>query len=172
MMKRMLIFTAVLACSFTFAQAQKFAYVDTEYILEKIPEYTAAQRQIEQLSNQYQSTIETEIKKVDQLFRTYQAEKGRLNDVQRQLREQEIINKEQAVKELQKTYFGQEGTVTKRTEALIQPIKDRVQRAINTLAQEGGYAIIFDIAAAPGFIYTNPVYNVSNQVLGKLGIRI
>ena len=171
-MKRMLIITAVLACNLTLAQAQKFAFVDTEYILEKIPEYTAAQKQIEQLSSQYQSIIEAEIKKVDQLFRNYQAEKGRLNDVQRQQREQKIIEEEQRVKELQKTYFGQEGTVTKRTEVLIQPIKDRVQRAIDALAKEGGYALIFDIAAAPGFIYTNPIYNISNQVLGKLGIRI
>jgi len=171
-MKKMFIFTAVLACSLTVAQAQKFAFVDTEYILEKIPEYTAAQKQIEQLSSQYQSIVEAEIKKVDQLFRNYQAEKGRLNDVQRQQREQKIIEEEQRVKELQKTYFGQEGTVTKRTEALIQPIKDRVQRAIDALAKEGGYAVIFDIAAAPGFIYTNPIYNISNQVLGKLGIRI
>jgi outer membrane protein len=171
-MKRVLILMALWACGLTAVQAQKFAYVDTEYILEKIPEYTAAQKQIEQLSNQYQSTIETEIKKVDQLFRTYQTEKGRLNDAQRQLREQEIITREQTVKELQKTYFGQEGTVTKRTEALIQPIKDKVQRAIDALAREGGYAVIFDIAAAPGFIYTNPVYDLSNRVLEKLGIRI
>ena len=170
-MKKVLILLALCAFSLTVVQAQKFAYVDTEYILEKIPEYTAAQKQIEQLSNQYQSTIEAEIKKVDQLFRTYQAEKGRLNDLQRQQREQRIIDEEQRVKELQKTYFGQEGTVTKRTEALIQPIKDKVQRAIDALAKEGGYAIIFDIAAAPGFIYTNPTFNLSNQVLGRLGIR-
>ena len=171
-MKRIVILAVLCLFCLTAAQAQKFAYVDTEYILEKLPEYTTAQKQIEQLSSQYQSTIEAEIRKVDQLFRTYQAEKSRLNDVQRQLREQDIINKEQAVKELQRSYFGQEGTVTKRTEALIQPIKDRVQRAIDALAREGGYALIFDIAASPGFIYTNPAYNVSNQVLGKLGIRI
>ena len=171
-MKRILIFLALLSCSVTALQAQKFAYVDTEYILEKMPEYTTAQNQIEQISNQYQSTIEVEIKKVDQLFRTYQSEKGRLNEIQRQQREQEIISKEQAVKDLQKSYFGQEGTVTKRTESLIQPIKDKVQRAIDALAREGGYALIFDIAAAPGFIYTNPTYDLSNKVLEKLGIRI
>ena len=170
-MKKLLVLLALCTSGIYAAQAQKFAYVDTEYILEQIPEYTAAQKQIEQMSGQYQSTIEAEIQKVDQLFRTYQAEKGRLNDAQRQQREQEIISKEQAVKELQKSYFGQEGTVTKRTEALIQPIKDKVQRAIDVLALEGGYAVIFDIAAAPGFIYTNPVFDLSNRVLEKLGIN-
>ena len=170
-MKRVLILMTLFTCGLTAVQAQKFAYVDTEYILEKIPEYVVVQRQIEQLSNQYQATIEAEIKKVDQLFRTYQAEKGRLNDVQRQQREQEIINKEQAVKDLQKSYFGQDGTVTKRTEAMVQPIKDKVQSAIDALALEEGYAIIFDIAAAPGFIYTNPAFDLSNRVLEKLGIR-
>ena len=171
-MKKVFTLVTVLICGLTVAQAQKFAYVDTEYILEKMPEYTTAQRQIEQMSNQYQSTIETEAKKVDQLFRSYQAERGRLSDVQRQQREQDIINKEQAVKDLQKSFFGQEGTVTKRTEALMQPIKDRVQRAIDALAREGGYAVIFDVAASPGFIYTNPAYDLSNRVLERLGIRI
>ena len=167
----MFILLAVCTCAFTAVQAQKFAYVDTEYILEKMPEYKSAQNQIEQLSNQYQSTIDAEIKRVDQLFRTYQSEKGRLSDAQRQVREQEIISKEQAVKDLQKSYFGQDGTVTKRSESLITPIKDKVQRAIDALAQEGGYAIIFDIAAAPGFIYTHPSYDLSNRVLERLGIR-
>jgi len=170
-MKRALILAVVLTCALTAAQAQKFAYVDTEYILEKMPEYTAAQKQIEQLSNQYQTMIEAELKKVDQLFRTYQGEKGRLNDLQRQQREQEILSKEQAVRELQKTHFGQEGTVTKRTEALIQPIKERVQRAIDQLAREGGYAVIFDVAAAPGFIYLDAGYDLSEKVLGKLGLK-
>jgi len=170
-MKKLLVLLALCASGMYAAQAQKFAYVDTEYILEKMSEYTAAQRQIEQMSSQYQATIEAEIQKVDQLFRTYQTERGRLNEAQRQQREQEIISKEQAVKELQRSYFGQEGTVTRRTEALIQPIKDRVQRAIDALALEGGYAVIFDIAAAPGFIYTNPAFDLSGKILEKLGIN-
>lgn len=170
-MKKLLVFLAVIASGSYVAQAQKFAYVDTEYILEKMPEYTAAQKQIEQMSSQYQSLIEAEIQKVDQLFKTYQAEKGRLTDTQRKQREDEIINKEQAAKELQKSYFGQDGTVTKRTENIIQPIKDKVQRAIDVLAEQGGYAVIFDIAAAPGFIYTHPAYDLSGKVLEKLGLN-
>lgn len=171
-MKRLVTLMAVLAFGLTTTYAQKFAYVDTEYILEKIPDYTAAQKQIEQLSTQYQSAIEAEAKKVDQLFKNYQAERGRLSEAQRQQREADIINKEQAVKDLQKSYFGQDGTVTKRSETLMQPIKDRVQRAIDAIAKEGGYAVIFDISAAPGFIFTNPVYDLSNRVLEKLGIKI
>ena len=170
-MKKITLLLSILAFGAVSLQAQKFAYVDTEYILGKMPDYTTAQKQIEQISSQYQSTIEAEIKKVDQLFRNYQTEKSRLNDMQRQQREQEIINKEQAVKDMQQSYFGQEGTVTKRTETLIQPIKDKVQRAIDALAREGGYAVIFDIAAAPGFIYINSTYDLSNRVLEKLGIR-
>jgi len=150
---------------------QRDAYVDTEYILGKMSEYTSAQAQIEKLNDQYQAIIESEIKKVDQLFKTYQAEKNRLNDVQRQQREQDIINKEQAVKELQKTYFGQEGTVTKKSEDLMKPIKDKVQRAIDALAREGGYAVIFDTAAGPCMIYLNPTYDLSNRVLDRLGIK-
>jgi len=170
-MKRVLVITALIACGLTTLQAQKFAYVDTEYILEKIPEYITAQKQIEQLSNQYQSLVEAEIKKVDQLFRSYQSEKGRLNEAQRQQREKEIIEKEQAVRELQKSYFGEEGSVTKRTEALIRPIKERVQYAIDVLAKEGGYAVIFDVAAAPGFIYLDAAFDLSGKVLEKLGLN-
>ena len=170
-MKKVFVLLMVIISGAYAVQAQKFAYVDTEYILEKMPEYTAAQKQIEQVSNQYQSLIEAEIQKVDQLFRNYQNEKNRLSDTQKRQREDEIINKEQAVKELQKSYFGQDGTVTKRTESLTQPIKDKVQRAIDALANEGGYAIIFDIAAAPGFIFTHPNYDLSGKILEKLGLN-
>jgi len=170
-MKKIVMFLTILTMGSAFAQAQKFAYVNSETILEKMPEYIAAKKQIEQITTQYQSTIEAEAKKLDQMYQTYMAEKSRLNDSQRQQREKEIIDKEDAVKELQRSYFGQEGTVTKRTETLIQPIKDKVQRAIDTLAIEGGYAVIFDIAAAPGFIYTNSAYDLSSRVLEKLGIR-
>jgi len=157
-------------CFAVTAQAQRFAYVDTEYIMGEIPEYVAAQKQITQLQSQYQTAIEQEMLKVDRMFRNYQAEKGRLNDAQRQQREQEIVAAEQAAKELQKSYFDQGGTLSKRAEALMTPIQEKVQAAIDALAVEGDYAIIFDIANNPGVVYTQARYDLSGAVLRKLQI--
>jgi Outer membrane protein len=157
-------------CCAVMAQAQRFAYVDTEYIMGEIPEYVEAQKQITQLQSQYQTAVEQEMQKVDRMFRNYQTEKSRLGDAQRQQREQEIINAEQAAKELQKSYFGQEGTLSRRADALIAPIREKVQLAIDSLAQEGDYAIIFDISAMPGVVFTQERYDLSGTVLRKLQI--
>ena len=165
-----LITCVLCVCCALSAQAQKFAYVDTEYILGEIPEYVKAQEQINQLQSQYQTAIEQEMQKVDRMFRNYQAEKGRLNENQRQQREQEIITAEQTAKDLQKSYFGQEGTLSQRANALITPIREKVQTAIDAVAKEGNYAIIFDLAANPGIIYTQEQLNLSGAVLRKLQI--
>ena len=165
-----LITCVLCVCCVVSVQAQKFAYVDTEYILGEIPEYVEGQKQITQLQAQYQTAIEQEMQKVDRMFRNYQTEKSRLNDAQRQQREQEIINAEQAAKELQKSYFGQEGTLSQRAGALITPIREKIQAAIDALAQEGDYAIIFDISTNPSVVYTHERYNLSGAVLRKLQI--
>jgi len=168
-MKKLITCVLCVCCALS-AQAQKFAYVDTEYILGEIPEYVAAQKQISQLQTQYQTAVEQEMQKVDRMFRNYQSEKARLNEAQRQQREQEIVNAEQNAKELQKSYFGQEGTLSQRAGTLINPIQEKVQAAIDAVAKEGDYAIIFDISTIPGVIYTQERYNLSGAVLRKLQI--
>ncbi|HDP75009.1 MAG TPA: OmpH family outer membrane protein [Bacteroidales bacterium] len=151
--------------------AQKFAYVDTEYILKKIPSYKAAQEQLDKLSEQYQKEIEEKYAEVDKMYKDYQTEKVLLTEEMKKKREDEIIARERQVKELQMKYFGRDGLLFKKREELVKPIQDQVFNAIKEIAVEGGYAVIFDAAASPNMIYTNPRFDKSEEVLQRLGFK-
>ena len=156
----------MLACA---SIAQKFAFVDSDYILKKIPSYKAAQEQLEKLSSQFQKEIEMKYADVDKLYQDYQAEKVLLTDEMQKKREDDIVQKERQVKDLQMKYFGKDGMIFKKREELVKPIQDQVNNAIKELANEGGYAVIFDSAASLNMLYTNPRYDKSDEVLQKLG---
>ncbi len=169
-MKRFILFSLISLISLG-AWAQKFAYVDTEYILKKIPSYKAAQEQLDKLSEQYQKEIEEKYAEVDKMFKDYQAEKVLLTEEMKKKREDDIIARERGVKELQMKYFGRDGLLFKKREELVKPIQDQVFNAIKEIAVEGGYAVIFDAAASPNMIYTNPRYDKSEEVLQRLGFK-
>ncbi|MDR0559576.1 MAG: OmpH family outer membrane protein [Prevotellaceae bacterium] len=169
---RLWFFAAVLLMATVFvSQAQKFGYVDSEYILKKIPAYTSAQEQLEKLSKQYQQDIDAKYKVVQDLFAKYQAEKVLLTEEIRQKRENDIITKEKEVKELQKNHFSPEGTLGKKREELLKPVQDKVFKAITDFANEGGYAIIFDVSNNPNVVFNNPKYDLSDKILEKLGFK-
>jgi len=153
------------------AQTLKFAFVDTEYILNNIPAYKSAQGQIDKLSADWQKEIETQYGEVDKLYKNYQAERVMLSDDMRKKREDEIVSKEQAVKELQRKYYGPEGELAKKQQELVKPIQDQVYKAIKEMAVEGGYAAIFDTSADASILYANPKNDRSDEVLERLGYK-
>ena len=170
-MKRIL-FAIAIICAATFTMgAQSYGYVNIQKILEKVPEYVKAQNQLEVEASGYSKEIENSMKNVESLFNRYQAEKPRLNDQQRLARENEIISMEKEIKERQNGYFGEEGTMAKITMELVNPIRDRVQKAIEQVAAETGSAFVIDISSAQGIIYTNPRYDLTAKVLKKLNIQ-
>lgn len=169
-MKRTIVIIAALTIGLG-AWGQKFAYVDTEYILKKIPSYKAAQEQLDKLSEQYQKEIEEKYAEVDKMYKDYQTEKVLLTEEMKKKREDEIIAHERMVKELQMKYFGRDGLLFKKREELVKPIQDQVFNAIKEIAVEGGYAVIFDAAASPNMIYTNPRFDKSEEVLQRLGFK-
>ncbi|MDR0660520.1 MAG: OmpH family outer membrane protein [Prevotellaceae bacterium] len=171
-MKKLLVLFAVLAFPVVmFAQTQRFAYVDTEYILGKIPNFQSATDQIEKLATQYQKEVEEGYKKLDETYNTYQAEKALLNESMRKKREDEIIARERELKNTQQKYFGPEGELFTKREELLKPIQEQVTEAINKFAEEGGYSVIFDLANNPSMVYTNPRYDMSDKILEKLGFK-
>lgn len=151
--------------------AQKFAYVDTEYILSNIPSYKAAQDDLEKQAGEWQTEVEARYQEVDKLYKEYQTEKVLLTQEMRQKREEEIIAAEREVKKLQTDYFGEEGLLYKKRQEKIGPIQDEVYNAIKELSNENGYAIIFDAASGPTVMYTNPRYDISDEVLSRLGYK-
>ncbi|MDX9845379.1 MAG: OmpH family outer membrane protein [Tenuifilaceae bacterium] len=168
-MKKITITLFLIASMATAALAQKFAYVDTEYILSRIPTFKAAQDQLDKIAAQYQAEVEQNYEVLDKMFKDYEAEKVLLTEEMKKKRENDIIEKERAVKDLQVRYFGRDGMLFKKREELVKPIQDQVFNAVKEIATEGGYAIIFDSASSANMLYTNPRYDKSDDVLQKLG---
>jgi len=170
-MKKLVIILAVFATLPLAAQQQRFAFVDTEYILNNIPAYRSAQQQIDRLSADWQREIEAQFAEVERMYRNFQAERVMLTEDMRKRREDEIISKEQEVRELQQRYYGPEGELVKRQQELVKPIQDEVFRAIREMAVEGRFDAVFDTAADASLLYVNPRQDRSDEVLEKLGFR-
>lgn len=172
MKKLILILTSSLFLnSFFYGQSQKFAYVDTDYILKNIPSYQAAQAQLDKISVDWQKEIETIYGQIDKMYKDFQSEKVLLTEDMRVKRENDIIKKEKDAKELQKKYFGKEGELFKKRQELIKPIQDEVFNSIKELATEGNYAIIFDTAGSLNMLYTDSKLDKSDEILKKLGYK-
>jgi len=170
-MKKIVLLFALLVSMVGYTYAQKYAYVDTEYILDNIPAYHAAQDQLDKISKQYQKELETLHAELDQMYKDFQAESVLLSDDMKRRREDVIVSKEKEYKKLQRQYFGPEGDLYKKREALIKPIQDDVYNAIQEIAEQGSYAVIFDRSSGMSMLYTNPKYDLSDQVLQKLGYK-
>jgi len=149
--------------------AQKFAYVDSQFILEHIPEYKQAQQQLDDLSYDWQEDIEKAYQEIDQLYRAYQTDKVLLTDKMRQTREDEIIQKEKDAKALQQLRFGTEGDLFKKQEELIRPIQNQIYNAIQEFSKEGRYGVIFDKSSDLLMLYADDNLDKSKKILDKLG---
>ena len=168
-MKKLIVIGCMLLMS-VLGMAQKFAYVDTEYILGNIPAYKEAQEQLNKLSAQWQKEIETEYTDIDKLYKQFQVDKLLLSEEMKNKREQEIMQKEKEVKQLQKKRFGPEGDRYKKEQELIKPIQDEVFNAVKDIASSGGYGIIFDASSSSlTMLYTDSKYDISDDILKKMG---
>jgi len=172
-MKKLIVLAvvSVFAILPTMAQQQRFAFVDTEYILNNIPAYRSAQAQIDRMSADWQREIEAIFAEVENLYKTYQAERVMLSEDMRRRREEEIVNKEQSVRDLQRKYYGPDGELVKRQQELMKPIQDEVYKAIREMAVEGGFTAIFDTSADASILYANPRQDRSDEILERLGYK-
>jgi outer membrane protein len=153
------------------ANAQKFGYVDTKYILSHIPDYKQAQDEVNKLSSQWQKEIEAKYESIEKMEKAYQAEKILLTDEMRKKRESDIEMKRADAKDMQKQKFGVEGELFKKREELIKPIQDRIYEAIQQVAEQKSLMVIFDKANHSNLLYTNPKSDLSDQVLKKMGLK-
>jgi outer membrane protein len=168
-MKKIILLAAIL-CTLGFgANAQKFAYVNTDYILDNIPEYADAQAQLDELSIQWQKDIEAKFAEIDKMYKSFQNEAVLLPEDMKKKREDDIIKKEKEAKDLQKKRFAKDGDLFKKRQELIKPIQEKVYNAIEDISSTENYAVVFDKSSNATLIYTNPKYDISEQVLDKLG---
>jgi outer membrane protein len=153
------------------ASAQKFAWVDTEYVMAQIPEYKQAQEELNKLSVQWQKEIEAKYAEIDKLYKNFQQDQLLLTEDLRKKREAEIVEKEKDAKNLQKQRFGVDGDLFKKRQELVKPIQDKVFNAVKELAEVKGYAVVFDKASDLTMLYTSERYDMSDEVLDKMGYK-
>ena len=169
---RSLLLTAAVVCCSVIANAQiggqKFAYVDSDYILNNIPEYADAQEELNAMSTQWQNEVKAVYDKVSEMYKKYQTEMVLLSEDQKRAREQEIINKEQEAKNLQMQYFGAEGQLYQKREELVQPIQEKIYNALTELSQTKGYTFVFDMASGTSILYASEKVDISDDVLDQL----
>ena len=158
----------VAATTLSFAQ-NKIAYVDTDYILSQIPEYKAAQAEVDKISIQWQKEVEAKYAEIDKMYKAYQAEQILLTDDMRKKREADIVAKEKEAKELQKQKFGVDGELFKKRQELVKPIQDKVFAAVKSIAEKGGFAAIFDKSSDLTILYMSPKLDKSDAVLQSMG---
>ena len=168
-MKKIILILAVSFLVVTTTQAQKFAYVDTDYILNKIPEFKQAQDKLDDFSADWQKEIEGKYADVEQMYRAYQQEQVLLTDEMKTKREEAIIAKENAAKNLQQKYFGPTGDLYAKRQELIKPIQDKIQNAIQQLAANNKYQIIFDSSSDLILLYKDNNLDQSDKVLELMG---
>jgi len=150
---------------------QKYAYVDSKYILDNIPEYKTAQQQLDNQSLTWQKEIEDKYAIIDKLYKTYQAEQVLLTEEMKKRRQDEITSKEKDVKDLQKQRFGFEGDLFKKKQELVKPIQDKVYNAVKKLATDQSYAVIFDRSSDLIMLFANPKYDKSDDILLAMGYK-
>ena len=172
-MKRIIIllFVSVMAIGTTFAKDQSVAFIDMSYILKNMPQYEQANEQLAMLSKRWQKEIDAAQQEARVLATNYQTEQIFLSETMRAEREQEIVKKENEVLELKRKYFGQDGELYKKREALIKPIQDEIYNAIQDLASEKRIEVVKDRSADPSLIYMSSKLDISDQVLRKLGAK-
>jgi outer membrane protein len=170
-MKRIIIYGVVLLLGLSSAAAQKYAFVDTEYILNRIPSYTAAQEKLDNMSEEWQQEVEALFAEVEKMYKDFQTERILLTEEMRNKREEEIVARETEAKDLQRKYFGREGLMYEKRKELIKPIQDEVYKAVKEIAVDGNFAVIFDTSSGANMLYTNPKYDMSDDVLEKLGYK-
>ncbi|MDI9338051.1 MAG: OmpH family outer membrane protein [Alphaproteobacteria bacterium] len=169
-LKTSLILSFVL-CAFLAQSQQRYAVINTKYILEKIPAYQDADKKIQQLGETWQREIDTLQTVLDRLYINYEAEKYVLTEDQKKVREDEIFNHEKQVRALQKQRFGFEGDLFKERQKLIKPIQDKIYNAIQKIAAEKYYDFVLDKSEGITVIFADPKLDKSDDVLRELGIK-
>jgi len=153
------------------AFAQRYAIIDSKYILEKLTDYKDAQKKLDQFSEQWQQEIDQKQTMVDKMIKDYDAEQVMLSDELKKKREDELYNKEKELRDLQKKRFGFEGDLFKKRQELIKPIQDKVYNAVQKLAVDRQYDFILDKSEGITVIFADPKLDKSDEVLKNLGVK-
>ncbi len=170
-MKRVLFVFIFLSLAVFAANAQRYAILDTKFILDRLPEYKEAQKQLDQLSEAWQKELDNLQAKLDKMYRDYEAEQVMLSNDLKKKREDELFNMEKELRDLQRQRFGYEGDLFKKRQELIKPVQDKVYNAVQKLAVEKSYDFILDKSEGITVIFADPKLDRSEDILKMLGVN-
>ncbi len=171
-MKKVLFGVLLLISATTVVNAQqRYCIIDSKYMLDKMSDYKDAQNKLDAISKTWQEEIDKMMAEVDNLYKSYQAEKPMLSDEMRRRREDEIVAKEKSAKDMQKQRFGYEGDLFKKRQEFIKPVQDRLYNAVQKMASSKGYELVLDKAGGITLFYADPKLDKSDDVLKILGIN-
>ena len=169
-MKKILLLTCLLGMSVA-GFSQKYAIIDTRYILDKMPDYKTAQQQLDDIAAGWQKDIDTRQTELDNMYKSYEAEQVMLSDDLKKKREDQLFNKEKDLRDLQRKRFGFEGDLFKKRQELVKPIQDKVYNAVQKMAVQRGYDFVLDKSEGITIIFADPKLDKSEDVLKELGVR-
>lgn len=170
-MKKILFAICSLCVMTLVASAQKYAIIDTKYILDKMPDYKQAQKQLDDIAAGWQKEIDAKQADLDKMYKDYDAEQVMLSDDLKKKREDQLFQKEKELRDLQRTRFGFEGDLFKKRQELIKPIQDKVYNAVQKISSQRGYDFVLDKSEGITIIFADPKLDKSEDVLKELGIR-
>lgn len=168
-MKKILFSFILLVASFGVANAQRYAIIDTKYILDKLPEYKQADQKMQAIANQWQKELDDMQAELDKMYKNFEAEQFMLSEELKKKRETELFNKEKDLRDLQKKRFGYEGDLFKERQRLVKPIQDKVYNAIQKMAVARTYDFVLDKSEGITVIFADPKLDKSDDVLRELG---
>lgn len=170
-MKKILLLSIAFLSLALASHAQRYAIIDTKYILGKIPEYKDADTKLQQIGAQWQKEIDDKQAALDKMYKNYEAEQFMLTDDLKKKREDELFLREKEVRDLQKRRFGYEGDLFKERQKLVKPIQDKVYNAIQKMAIAKAYDFVLDKSEGITIIFADPKLDKSEDVLRELGIK-
>ena len=170
MKKLLLLLCSLWLVAFT-AQAQKYAIIDTRYILDKMPDYKEAQKQLDNVALGWQTDINGKQTELDKMYKDFEAEQVMLSEELKKKREDQLFNKEKELRDLQRKRFGFEGDLFKKRQEFVKPIQDKVYNAVQKMAVQRGYDFVLDKSEGITIIFADPKLDKSEDVLKELGVK-
>ncbi len=170
-MKKIIVLLAFLLGGTMFTMAQKIVYVDTDMVLNKMPEYQEAQKEIDQITEAWQKQIQQRYAEIEEMYKAYQAEEILLTEDMRQGRQDEIVQKEKDLKDFQKAKFGYEGELYKKRQELVKPVQDQIYEAIQKMAVQRSYDFVLDKSSGISVLYANEKYDKTTEIMKALNLE-
>ena len=153
-----------------FANAQSYAFIDSDYILKNVPEYVEAKERLDKMAERWTKEIEERYEVIKTKKSSFDREEVLLPKEEREKRKSEIEKMEKDVIDLQTQHFGSEGDYFQKRQELVKPIQDRVFTALKKVAKREGYSFVFDKANQSNLVYAEKEFDMSDSVLEEMGI--